>query len=50
MKFQIRKCNECDEYSLKNYCKICNKQTVSVHPAKYSPDDKYLKYRLMGKD
>jgi H/ACA ribonucleoprotein complex subunit 3 len=25
---------------------LCKEETVSAHPAKYSPDDKYIKYRL----
>ncbi|CAD6517149.1 Ribosome biogenesis protein Nop10 (fragment) [metagenome] len=25
---------------------MCNEETVSAHPAKFSPDDKYMRYRL----
>ena len=46
MKFLIRKCNACHIYSLKEFCKKCENTTVSVHPAKFSPDDKYLRYRI----
>ena len=46
MKFQLRKCQKCQTYSLKNNCGKCNNETTSAHPAKFSPDDKYLKYRL----
>ena len=46
MKFQIRKCQKCNIYSLREKCKNCNQETKSVHPAKYSPDDKYLRYRI----
>lgn len=46
MKFQIRKCPNCLKYTLKDICRTCNEQTQSAHPAKFSPDDKYLKYRL----
>ena len=27
-------------------CPKCNEKTVSAHPAKFSPDDKYMRYRL----
>ena len=30
-------------------CKECNEETKSVHPAKFSPDDKYLRYRIAEK-
>ena len=46
MKSQIRKCDKCYRYSLKNICTYCKNQTVSCHPAKFSPDDKYLRYRI----
>ena len=46
MRFQLRKCTKCNNYTLKKQCKQCNQDTISVHPAKFSPDDKYMKYRL----
>ena len=46
MKFQLRKCKECEQYSLKHKCIKCQVETISVHPAKFSPDDKYMNYRL----
>jgi len=46
MHFQIRRCSACKKYTLKNECPQCNEKTVSVHPAKFSPDDKYMRYRL----
>ena len=27
-------------------CPKCNGETKNSHPAKFSPDDKYMKYRL----
>jgi H/ACA ribonucleoprotein complex subunit 3 len=45
MKFQLRMCKKCKKYTLKLNCKYCNNETVLVHPAKFSPDDKYIKYR-----
>ncbi len=49
MHFQIRKCEKCNRYTLKDKCKKCGDASVSVHPAKFSPDDKYLKYRIAYK-
>ena len=49
MHFQLRKCSKCDKYTLKNECPICNGDTKSAHPAKFSPDDKYMRYRLAEK-
>lgn len=46
MKFQLRKCKNCEEYTLMIKCKNCDHETISVHPAKFSPDDKYMRYRI----
>ena len=46
MHFQLRKCVSCNHYTLKDECPKCNKKTKTSHPAKFSPDDKYMKYRL----
>ena len=50
MRFQLRKCSECGQYTLKDECEKCNKQTVLCHPAKFSPDDKYARMRIAGKN
>ena len=49
MKFLLRKCSNCNLYTLKDECKFCKIETKSAHCAKFSPDDKYLKYRLQEK-
>jgi len=49
MRFQIRKCIQCNRYTLKFDCPLCKGQTFTVHPAKFSPDDKYMKYRIAEK-
>ena len=49
MRFQLRRCDICNTYSLKSQCGICKNDTVSAHPAKFSPDDKYMKLRIMEK-
>ncbi len=46
MRFQLRKCIKCNQYTLKEKCTKCNEGTISAHPAKFSPDDKYMRYRL----
>ena len=45
MKFLIRKCPKDGRYTLKDQCPMCGTTTVSPHPAPFSPDDKYAKYR-----
>ena len=49
MKFQLRICQKCKKYYLKEKCKNCNNETISPHPAKFSPDDKYMRYRIRDK-
>ena len=46
MRFLLRKCSKCYHYTLKDKCPECNEETISAHPAKFSPDDKYMRYRL----
>ena len=50
MRFQLRKCPKCMSYTLKAICKKCQEETKNVHPAKFSPDDKYLRYRIAEKN
>ncbi|TMI28219.1 RNA-protein complex protein Nop10 [Candidatus Bathyarchaeota archaeon] len=45
MRFLIRKCPKCGLYTLKTACPACQSTTVSPHPAKFSPDDKYASLR-----
>ncbi|MFT4283025.1 MAG: nucleolar RNA-binding Nop10p family protein [Candidatus Woesearchaeota archaeon] len=44
----ILKCESCNNYTLKESC--CSKKTVRVKPARFSPEDKYAKYRRMAKN
>ncbi|MDQ3869772.1 MAG: RNA-protein complex protein Nop10 [Thermoproteota archaeon] len=46
MKHLIRKCSVCNGYTLRQLCPKCNAHTIDPHPAKYSPDDKYFRYRI----
>ncbi|MCL2134458.1 MAG: RNA-protein complex protein Nop10 [Candidatus Bathyarchaeota archaeon] len=48
--WQLRKCVTCKHYTLhKDVCPCCSGTLKIPHPAKFSPDDKYLKYRLVMK-
>ena len=49
MKFQLRRCKMCNKYSIKEKCNKCDVETISAHPAKFSPDDKYMRYRIKEK-
>lgn len=49
MKKLLRKCNVCGIYTLKSYCSKCGNETSYPHPAPFSPDDKYARYRIIGK-
>jgi rRNA maturation protein Nop10 len=48
MKFFIKKCAICGMYTLKEF--HCNSKVVCPHPIKYSPLDKYAKYRRKGRE
>jgi H/ACA ribonucleoprotein complex subunit 3 len=43
----LRKCELCGRYTLKQSgCPYCGGNVRIPHPPKFSPDDKYLKYRM----
>ena len=44
----LLKCNSCKIYSMKEVCPKCQKKTSQIKPPKYSPEDKYAKYRRMA--
>jgi len=47
MVWLLRQCTECRNYTLnKDTCPYCNGKALIPHPPKFSPDDKYLKYRM----
>lgn len=46
MGWLLRKCEKCRKYTLRrDKCPYCGGQVHIPHPAKFSPDDKYAKYR-----
>jgi H/ACA ribonucleoprotein complex subunit 3 len=49
MVWLLRRCPECGEYTLKDECPKCRGKTLSPHPAKFSLDDKYRRYKILMK-
>ena len=48
MKGLLRKCVKCGEYTLRqDKCPYCGSPLRCPHPAKFSPEDRYGKYRRM---
>ncbi|HEX69119.1 RNA-protein complex protein Nop10 [Candidatus Bathyarchaeota archaeon] len=48
MGWLLRKCVKCGKYTLnKEKCPYCGGNVKIPHPAKFSPDDKYVKYKRM---
>ncbi|MCX8173020.1 MAG: RNA-protein complex protein Nop10 [Thermoplasmata archaeon] len=45
MSSYIKKCKVCGEYTLKDHCSRCHAPTVSPHPFRFSPEDRYGRYR-----
>ncbi|RLE69318.1 MAG: RNA-protein complex protein Nop10 [Thermoprotei archaeon] len=49
----LRKCEKCNRYTLRNICPICEGRVKSPHPARFSLEDRFGKYRrrlLIEKD
>lgn len=46
---RMKKCPKCKNYTLKDYCSKCNIKTITVKPPRFSPEDKYGKYRRILK-
>jgi H/ACA ribonucleoprotein complex subunit 3 len=43
----LRRCDRCDRYTLRqDACPVCGGHVRTPHPAKFSMDDRYRKYRL----
>jgi H/ACA ribonucleoprotein complex subunit 3 len=47
MKTSLRKCPNCEEYTLRDVCPKCDVATHVPIPPRYSPEDRYGKYRRM---
>ncbi len=46
---KIRKCENCNIYTLAEKCDRCGGKTINPAPPKYSPEDKYGDYRRKQK-
>jgi H/ACA ribonucleoprotein complex subunit 3 len=47
MVWLLKRCDQCGSYTLKrSVCPYCGGGLRVPHPPKFSPDDKYLKYRM----
>ncbi|MCE4612597.1 MAG: RNA-protein complex protein Nop10 [Desulfurococcales archaeon] len=50
MKWLLRKCINCGMYTLhRDRCPYCGGYLRVPHPPRFSPEDKYLRYRYMMK-
>jgi H/ACA ribonucleoprotein complex subunit 3 len=48
MRKQILFCHACKKFTLKESCS-CGSKTISLRPAKFSPEDKWGKYRRIAR-
>ncbi|MBI2543186.1 MAG: nucleolar RNA-binding Nop10p family protein [Candidatus Aenigmarchaeota archaeon] len=46
----MRRCESCETYTFKQSCAKCNRETINPNPPKYSPEDRYGKWRRMSMD
>ncbi|MEN6442628.1 MAG: RNA-protein complex protein Nop10 [Methanoregula sp.] len=49
MSGRIRRCTADNIYTLSFICPICGKPTDNAHPARFSVQDRFGKYRRMAK-
>jgi H/ACA ribonucleoprotein complex subunit 3 len=45
LKTLMLKCSSCGRYTINEKCPYCGGKVATVHPARYSPDDKYARLR-----
>jgi len=46
----MRKCVNCGRYTLRqDKCPICGSEVKIPHPPRFSPEDRYVRYRLAMK-
>ncbi|MGC8644775.1 MAG: RNA-protein complex protein Nop10 [Thermoplasmata archaeon] len=46
MKTLIMRCPKCGRYTMESRCPVCSSQTISSLPPRFSPQDKFGKYRM----
>ncbi|MCS7112256.1 MAG: RNA-protein complex protein Nop10 [Ignisphaera sp.] len=49
MRWRLRKCPVCKTYTLREICANCNTKTLVPHPHRFSPEDRYVAYRVLSK-
>ncbi|MCU0798490.1 MAG: RNA-protein complex protein Nop10 [Candidatus Thermoplasmatota archaeon] len=49
MRSRIKRCNDCRTYTLKDQCPKCGLAVINTFPPRYSPEDRYGKYRRMAR-
>ncbi len=50
MKWLLRRCVKCGRYTLRtNSCPYCGGPLRVPHPPRFSPEDKYIRYRYRMK-
>ncbi|MCD6223059.1 MAG: RNA-protein complex protein Nop10 [Thermoplasmata archaeon] len=45
----MKYCYKCKRYTLKDVCPVCGEKTIKKEPPRFSPQDRYGKYRRMLK-
>ncbi|MCK5038057.1 MAG: RNA-protein complex protein Nop10 [Thermoplasmata archaeon] len=45
MKSNILVCPECKKYTMASKCPKCDTDSTTPHPPRFSPEDRYGKYR-----
>ncbi|MDI9436786.1 MAG: RNA-protein complex protein Nop10 [Euryarchaeota archaeon] len=50
MKSKMKRCISCSEYTIQDRCPYCGGNVRVIFPPKYSPEDKYGKYRRILKE
>ena len=50
MRWLLRRCVNCGRYTLRqDRCPVCGSDVRVPHPPRFSPEDKYVRYRLKAK-
>ncbi len=48
MRSHIKRCSDCRTYTLKDQCPKCSSTVMNTFPPRYSPEDRYGRYRRMA--
>ncbi|MHC1605291.1 MAG: RNA-protein complex protein Nop10 [Candidatus Methanofastidiosia archaeon] len=46
---RICKCKRCEKYTISEVCPYCGGEVFPAKPPRYSPEDRFAKYRRMWK-